>query len=126
MKAALAFLMALGCLAGPALQAVAEEPAASAAATPAEAVPFTLIISGTRHYQDAEVIRGNIARSPAVQRLVPTVSSQNHLQFSGAFRGDPEGFVADIQGLASDRFEVGSREDPARGLIITLRKMQAE
>lgn len=91
-----------------------------------EAVSFTLIISGTRHYQDIEVIARNISRLPLMQRLAPSVSSQNHVQFMGLFGGQQEALLADLRGLAADRYEVQSRNDDARGLLITLRKIQQE
>lgn len=95
---------------------------ASSSVSPA-VVPFTLIIVGTRHYSDVDVMRRNVARIPAMQRLVPTVSSQKHLQFAGVFGGSEESLLSDIEGLASDRFEVKTRQDKTRGLVITLRKI---
>ena len=105
----------------PVLAPAAEE----AAAAPAGPIPFTLIIMGTRHYPDVDVMRRNIARISLMQRFVPTVAAQNHLQFAGAFGGAEEALVADIRGLAADRYEVQTRQDKTRGLVITLRKIQA-
>lgn len=91
-----------------------------------EPISFTLIIVGTKHYQDADIMRRNIARIPLMQRFTPIVSSQNHIQFTGIFGGSREGLLSDIQGLAADRFELQSRDDKIRGLVITLRKIQAQ
>lgn len=111
--------------AAPPLMARAEE-GSSAAAPESASIPFSLLIVGTRHYADADVMSKNIRRIQKVQRLVQTVSSQNHVQFAGVYGGAPESLLADIQGLAQDRFEVQSRDDQARGLVITLRKIQAD
>lgn len=120
------------CLAlGLGLALVAAKPSRGAAEEPVAAseIPqtaFTLLIVGTRHYADVEVMRKNVGRIPKMQRLVETVSSQNHLQFSGLYGGEVDSLIADIQGLAADRFDVQARDDKARGLVITLRKIQAD
>lgn len=88
-------------------------------------MPFTLIIVGTRHLPDIDVIKRNVQRIAGVGRLVPAVSSQNHLQFKGTFSGTREALVADIEGLAAERFDLKANDDPSGSLIITLRKMAA-
>lgn len=114
-------------IAGTALFFSARAQEGSPAVAP-EGVPtaFTLLIVGTRHYSDITVMEKNIRRIPKMQRLVQTVSNQNHVQFTGTYSGDADSLLADIQGLAADRFEVQSRDDRARGLVITLRKIQAD
>ena len=108
-------------------QAFAAEPVASSYSQPAaEATPFTLIIVGTRHYSDVDVMRRNIARIPLMRRFVQAVSSQKHIQFLGLFGGTEEGLLEDIRGLASDRFDVGIRKDRTLGLVVTLKKMEAK
>ena len=101
--------------------AKAEETAAASAGGTA----FTVIMLGTRHYADADVMRRNIAKIPSMQRFSQTISSQKHLQFVGLFGGDESSLIADIEGLAADRFEIQTRQDKSRGLVITLRKIQS-
>ena len=123
MKRTLAILaVAAALVAGTPAPASAQAAGEVAAAGP---VPFTLIIMGTRHYADVDVMRRNIARIALMQRFVQTVAAQNHLQFTGAFGGAEDALVADIRGLAADRYEVQTREDKTRGLVITLRKIQS-
>ena len=120
-------IIAVALLAGAvAFGAAPAQAADEAAVAPAGPTPFTLIIMGTRHYPDVDVMRRNIARMPLMQRFVQTVAAQNHLQFAGAFGGAEAALIADVQGLAADRYEVQTRQDKARGLIITLRKIQAK
>lgn len=84
--------------------------------------PFTIIISGTRSYADIDSVRKGVQKIPTIQRFVETVSSQNHMQFTGVFTGDASALIASIEGAASDRFDVQSKDDKTRGLVITLRK----
>lgn len=120
---AIALALAAGFAAAPAF---GQEQAASSYSQPSpEAMPFTLIVVGTRHYSDVDVMRRNIARIPMMRKFVQTVSSQKHVQFSGSFSGTEEGLVEDIRGLAAERFDVGTRKDKSLGLVITLRKIGA-
>ncbi|HPQ80630.1 MAG TPA: hypothetical protein PLZ86_02785 [bacterium] len=90
----------------------------------AEYSPFTLIIMGTRHYSDVDVMRRNVAKIPSVRKLVQTVSSQQHVQFAGEFSGEEDPVISDIKGLAADRFDVRTRHDKKLGFVITLRKIE--
>lgn len=99
-----------------------ETAAPSAMQAPAGVQPFTIIISGTRSYSDIDSVRKSIQKIPSMQKFVETVSSQNHVQFVGLFTGDPNSLVASIEGVAADRFEIQSKDDKTRGLVITLRK----
>lgn len=120
----LALVLGLALAAARPSRGAAEEPAA--ASSEISQTAFTLLIVGTRHHADVEVMRNNVGRIPKMQRLVQTVSSQNHLQFSGLYGGAVDALIADIQGLAADRFDVQARDDKARGLVITLRKIQGD
>lgn len=93
--------------------------------TPAQAQSenFTVILLGTRHYSDADIIKKNIQKLPSVKNFQPSISSQKHVEFSGTFSGDKDSFVADIESLAADRFVIQSKNDKNRGLVITLRKI---
>lgn len=93
------------------------------AARAPEDTPFTVIITGSRSYSDIDLMKKNIARISSVKKFSQTVASQKHIQFAGLFRGDSDQLVADIEGLAADRFDVQSKKDKLRGLVITLRKI---
>jgi hypothetical protein len=124
MKRSLSILLiTIALLAGAVFFAPAQA-AEEAAAAQAGPIPFTLLIMGTRHYSDVDVMRRNIARIAFMQRFVQTVAAQNHLEFAGSFGGAEEALVADVRGLAADRYDVQTRQDKTRGLVITLRKIQ--
>ena len=116
----------IACAGSVSISSAAEETQAASAAPAASGTAFTLVMLGTRHYADADVLRRNIAKIPSMQRFTQTVSSQKHLQFIGLFSGDEASLIADIEGLAADRFEVQKRQDKAQGLVITLRKIQSD
>ncbi|MFH1829869.1 MAG: hypothetical protein ABH871_03730 [Pseudomonadota bacterium] len=86
--------------------------------------PFTLIILGTRSASDIELIRKNIKSLAYIKGFSPSQVSQRHLEFTGSFVGSEETFLADIESLSADRFEVNSKDDRERGLVVTLRKIQ--
>lgn len=90
-----------------------------------EITPFTLLIVGTRHYSDVDVIRTNLKKMPSVHEFVEKISSQNHIEFSGTYSGDDNSLIEDIQSLAADRYIVQSKSYKDRGLVITLRKIPA-
>lgn len=96
----------------------AEEP------SPPEQTPFVLAITGTRHRADVEAISKNAARIRGVSGLIETSASQNRVEFSGVYSGDVQSLLADIEGLAQDRFEVHSKPDKGGRLVITLRKLK--
>lgn len=90
------------------------------------AINFTLMIAGTRSYQDVNLIRKNLKGISGMQSLVPFEESQMNLKFSGRFLGTADSLVSDIESLAMDRFEVKKTNDKKRGLTITLRKITAK
>lgn len=94
------------------------------AATP-ESVSFTLLIVGTRHFSDIEVIKTNLQKMPAVHGFAQKISSQNHIEFSGTYSADRDSLIEDIQSLAADRYVVQTKYYKDRGLMITLRKISA-
>lgn len=104
--------------------AAAEEGAVSSstAETSAGVVPFTIIISGTRSYADIDSVRKSMQKISTIQKFVETVSSQNHVQFTGVFTGDPNTLITNIENAVADRFDVQSKDDKTRGLVITLRR----
>lgn len=87
-----------------------------------EPLPFTILIVGTRHYSDVDVIKLNIQKMPSVRNFTQKIASQNHTEFGGIYSGDVETLTQDIEGLAADRFEVKTKNYKDRGLVITLRK----
>ncbi len=89
-----------------------------------EAAPFTLIILGTRKASDIEIIRKNIKSLKYIRNFIPSQISQKHLEFTGSFMGSEETFLADIESLSAERYEVKSKDDRTRGLVITLRKIK--
>lgn len=84
---------------------------------------FTIILLGTKHYSDVDIIKKNIQKLSSVKNFQPLISSQKHVEFSGTFSGDKDSFVADVESLATDRFVIQSKNDKNRGLVITLRKI---
>lgn len=89
-----------------------------------EPLPFTLLIVGTRHYSDVDVIKSNLQKMPSVRNFTQKIASQNHMEFGGIYSGDALTLIQDIEGLAADRFEVKTKNYKDRGLVITLRKTQ--
>lgn len=85
---------------------------------------FRIIILGTRSGPDIELIRKNVEKLPYVSLFVPSSVSQRHLEFEGKFTGEEDTLVADVESLSQDRYEVKSKRDSKRGLVITLRKIQ--
>jgi len=105
--------------------AAAQDPGAPlAAAAPPISSPLTVILLGTRYPQDVDIIRQHLLEHPSVLRFVPSAASQGRLEFSGAFTGDADALLAEIRGLAVDRYELTATNDAARGLVLTLRKMR--
>lgn len=90
-----------------------------------ESTPFTLLIVGTRHFSDVDVVKTNIQKMPAVRGFAQKVSSQNHIEFSGTYSGNVDSLVEDIEGLAMDRYTVQSKSYKDRGLVVTMRKIPA-
>jgi hypothetical protein len=84
---------------------------------------FRVIILGTRSGPDIELIRKNMDKLKYVTLFVPSSVSQKRIEFEGRSIGDEETLVADIESLSQDRFEVKSKRDRRRGLVITLRKI---
>ena len=121
--AAIAFLFIL---LAPAVTGLCEEGDGDVIASSHEEVegyPFSLIIVGTRSAADIDIIKRNLADRPYVKLLVPTVVSQRHLEFAGSHTGDEATLIADVESLASDRYDMVTRQDRRRGLVITLRKI---
>ena len=83
----------------------------------------TILIVGTKHFSDVNIIHKNIKKNNSIQNLLQTVSSQNHIALTGTFSGSADSVIADIEGLAQDRYEVQKKNDKNQGLIITLRKI---
>lgn len=89
-----------------------------------ELEPFVVIFLGTKHFSEVDLLAKNIKKISSVKKFVQSVSSQNHIQYAGAFSGDGESLVADIEGLSADSFSVQSKDDKTRGLVITLKKIK--
>ena len=105
----------------------ATQPKASSYETPevkADPEPFRIIILGTRKASDIELIRKNVEKLPYVSLFVPSSVSQRHLEFKGKYAADQETLIADIESLSQDRYEVKSKNDRRKGLVITVRKIQ--
>lgn len=85
---------------------------------------FKVLILGTRHFSDVDVITKNIRSMKNVKRYIPSVSNQKHLEFTGTLEGDNDTFIEDIKSLSLDRFDVSVKDSQSRGLVITLRKMR--
>ena len=98
----------------------------STEAAKAASAPFTLLLLGTGHSDDVEVICKNLQAQPNVASLVPSVASRNHLEFSGRFTGERAELVTDVRGLAVDRYDVSVQDDAARGLVLILRKIRED
>ncbi|MBN1283684.1 MAG: hypothetical protein JXA24_07945 [Proteobacteria bacterium] len=122
MKRAAAVSLALFVIAS-SLCALAGEQGGAASAR-AEESGFAIIILGTRSAADVRVIEKNLRSLPYVSLMVPTVMSQQHLEFQGRMSASDEAMVADVAGLAQDRYEVKARREHRRGLVITLRKIK--
>lgn len=99
--------------------------AGAQASAPPQPLKFKLIILGTRYFSDVDVIKKGLSRSPYATRIVPSEISQRHIEYEGTLAGPAESFVADITGLSQNRFNVESRYDQDKMLIVTLRKIQA-
>jgi hypothetical protein len=87
------------------------------------ATSFTLIILGTRHYSDVDVVISNLKNLPYIDRIVPTLTSQMRQEFEGSFQHNEGDLIADVRSLAADRFDLETRTDDPSGLVITLRKI---
>ena len=98
---------------------------APSAEPPSTTRPFTLIVLGTRHYQDVDVIVGTLKGLPYIDRIVPTFTSQLRQEFEGSYQHKEGDLIADVRGLAADRFHVETRPEELSGVVITLRKMGA-
>jgi hypothetical protein len=96
---------------------------AGATSQAVEQYTFRVIILGTRRGPDIEVIRKNVEKLAYVSLFVPSLVSQKHIEFEGMSTGDKETLIADIESLSQDRYEVKSKDDRRRGLVITLRKI---
>jgi hypothetical protein len=94
-----------------------------AAEPTALATSFTLIVLGTRHYSDVNVVISNLKNLPYVDRIVPTLTTQMRQEFEGSFQRKEGDLVADVRSLAADRFDLETRADDPSGLVITLRKI---
>lgn len=88
-----------------------------------EQYSFHVIILGTRKRSDIELIRTSMDKLKYVTLFVPSLVSQKHIEFAGKSIGDEETLIADIESLSQDRFEVKSKHDRKRGLVITLKKI---
>lgn len=88
-----------------------------------EPYTFRIIVLGTRRRADIELIRKNIVKLKYVTLFVPSSVSQKHIEFVGKSIGDEETLIADVESLSQDRFDVKSKRDRKRGLVITLRKI---
>jgi hypothetical protein len=81
-------------------------------------------LQGTRSGADVEAILGGLRTAPEITSLSPSGASQGRLEYRGTFRGSAEDLATDVRSLAVDRFDVSVHDDPARGLILTLRKLR--
>jgi len=91
-----------------------------------DAEEFTLVILGTRNASDIKVIQKNLRDRPYVTLFIPTSVSQRHLEFSGRLTGDTATLIADVESLSADRYDVVTKRERRRGLVITLRKISDE
>jgi hypothetical protein len=101
------------------MQLAAEEALAPGAYTP---VPIRLIVVGTQYRADIDVVMGNLAKSPQIRDLTPTIISKMHQEYSGVYTGNPEFLLSDIKSLAQDRFSVESSTAKDGSILITLKK----
>ena len=85
---------------------------------------FTVVILGTRNADDVKVIEKNLRKLPQVKLFVPTMVSQQHLEFEGSMTTGDDAMIADVQSLAQDRYDVVAKRESKRGLVITLRKIK--
>jgi len=85
---------------------------------------FTLLILGTRHRSDVDIIKNNLVKSRMVKNFIPLAISQKHLEYTGSFLGPIDNLLADIRDLSLNRFSVETRYEDNRNLIITLRKLE--
>ncbi len=96
------------------------------AADEPEVEAFRIIILGTRSGPDIEIIRKNMEKLAYVSVFVPSSVSQRRIEFEGRFTGPDDVLIADIESLSQDRYEVKTRRDDKRGLVITLKKIEAQ
>lgn len=106
------------------LLASANAIAQSASYSGVSAINFKLIILGTQHRADIDVIRKNLVKNPLIKDFVPREISQRHLEYTGSFLGLVDNLQADIQSLSSNRFNVEIAYDKNGQLVMTLRKIQ--
>ncbi len=99
------------------------EQRAAASAPSADTTPFTIIIMGTRNFGEVDQVRKNLSRLSTVRLIVPLMESQQHVELFGAMTSTADQLLADIRSLSADRYNVESRNDRERGLIVTLKKL---
>ncbi len=87
------------------------------------AIPFTLVLLGTRHYTDIDALTGSLKQLKPMRQFIPLRESQNQIVYSGRFAGTTDALMADITSLAANRFDLQTRTDRRDGFIITLRKI---
>lgn len=87
---------------------------------------FTLLIVGSKHFSDVDMVRQNLKNLPNVSQLGPSISSQNHIQMQGVFSGDAGLLANEIRAFTADRFDVATRDSDNGEVIITLRKIKAQ
>ena len=85
---------------------------------------FKIVLLGTRHRSDIESIIRSLMKSPLTERIVPTAISQDRLEYEGTYTGSEQSFVADIRGLAMNRFNINESRGSGGEVLITLRKIQ--
>lgn len=87
---------------------------------PKQAIKISIV--GTSSYGDVKFIVDGIKRSGQVNKLVTSLSGRGLVELSGAFIGDPETVISDLQNLSQDRFEFEvTQREPI--LLLTLRKL---
>lgn len=82
----------------------------------------TLSIVNATKFEDVNFVLTNLRRSSQVSGLSISLSSKNLVELSGNYLGETESLIAEVQGLAQNRFSFEITKKPPN-LLITLKKL---
>lgn len=97
--------------------------ASTPVATTEAATPFVVDIIGAATYADSAVVQRGLEYADGVSSVTMTRSGRNYMQLVGLMTGEVDLLIADVRGLAQDRFSVETVRDARGQLVITLRKL---
>ncbi|MBI4211101.1 MAG: hypothetical protein HY540_00545 [Deltaproteobacteria bacterium] len=88
-------------------------------------IPFQLIIVGSSAYVDVQAMVRSLNKSPKINEVIPSRSTQGVVEWMGRFKGsNPGALKSEIESAAVDRFQIESFVERDGIWFVTLRSQK--